>query len=231
MIGRFGTGWLHFETKRWCPDFSFHTWAGVLTLERVHRCCLSARAGVLTLERVFPSPSTLLCSSSARAVVFTLERDPLFLLLRSSGEFDAQAGTSACKTSGRVQSTLELLSSRSSMILCLTLERGFLRSSVESIISVRDFTFWITFWPTFSFLTFKNRHLRVSLSTLTFSLRFDLFLGVFYPSSFERKVELRESFLLIWKREDLEHFGFWIIISIFSILVVIFKVGISYSIL
>ncbi|KAF5937680.1 hypothetical protein HYC85_025186 [Camellia sinensis] len=46
--------------------------------------------------------------SSARAVVFTLERDPLFLFLRSSGEFDARAGASACKTSGSVQSTLEL---------------------------------------------------------------------------------------------------------------------------
>ncbi|KAF5933414.1 hypothetical protein HYC85_029585 [Camellia sinensis] len=45
--------------------------------------------------------------SSARAVVFTLERDPLFLFLRSSGEFDARAGASACKTSGSVQSTLE----------------------------------------------------------------------------------------------------------------------------
>ncbi|KAF5934482.1 hypothetical protein HYC85_030653 [Camellia sinensis] len=54
--------------------------------------------------------------SSARAVVFTLERDPLFLFLRSSREFDARAGASACKTSGSVQSTLERLSSRSSVI-------------------------------------------------------------------------------------------------------------------
>ena len=164
MLGGSVTGWLNLDANRWCPDFGLHARAEVFSLERALRCCFSARAVVLTVERDFPSPSTLLCSSSARAVVFTLERDPLILSIRSSGEFYARADTFACKTSGSVQSALERLFSRSSVSLCLMLEQGFPRSSGESTTSVRDFTFWITFWPTFPFLTFKNRPLRVSFS-------------------------------------------------------------------
>ena len=123
VMGRFETGWLHFETKRWCPDFGLHARAEVLTLERALRCCLYARAGVLTLERVFPSPSTLLCSPSARADSLTLERVPSPAKLlevcnwrlsgsfydrawvcvwRSSGDFHARAGSRLHKSETRL---------------------------------------------------------------------------------------------------------------------------------
>ena len=67
----------------------------------------------------------------------------------SSVELDARAGTWFCKSTGSAYSMLE---------------REFGRSNGESTTSVRDFTFWITFLTYFSFLTFKNRPLRVSLS-------------------------------------------------------------------
>ena len=75
VLGKFETGWLNLDTKSSCPDFGLHARAGILTLERALRCCLSARAGVPALERISPSPSISSAVLYARAGVLTLERD------------------------------------------------------------------------------------------------------------------------------------------------------------
>ena len=113
VLRRFETGWLNLETKPRCPDFGLHARAGILTLERALRCCLSARAGFLTLERSFPSSNISSAELYARAGVMmlewvvvcdaragglTLERRPGSVkvlevcIRRSSGIVDARAG-------------------------------------------------------------------------------------------------------------------------------------------
>ena len=51
-----------------------------------------------------------------------------------------------------------------------------------------------------------------------------------YPTSFIKKVEESEGYILIWEIVGLEHFGVLGIIFVFSFLSYFFEVGISYSI-